>query len=180
MWRGLLASTLDEPPFEPILSATVEGASDSPSTDMLAGWLAMRLKCPVTRRKTKAGAGMQAVTLIRRSGAIKLSRDHDSTATLSTPDQPDRQLALPRRGLRDCLAEELRRLDADEVYHEVLVKGIPLVLENDRGATKRTARKADGSPALPAPLETDGADPESTSKPKRSRARKSGTTAAAS
>jgi glucose-6-phosphate dehydrogenase assembly protein OpcA len=172
LWRGLLASTLDQPPFETITAAVVEGASDSPSTDLLAGWLAMRLKCPVTRRKTKAGAGMQSVTLTRKSGDIRLSRDQASTATLSTPDQPDRQLSLPRRGLRDCIAEELRRLDADEVYHEVLVKGLPLVSDTDRGAGRRTPRKGDGSPALPAPLDTDGADPESTSKPKRPRAPK--------
>jgi len=56
LWRGLLAAALDQPPYEPVVTATVTGASDSPSADLLAGWLAMRLKCPVTRRKTKAGA----------------------------------------------------------------------------------------------------------------------------
>lgn len=157
LWRGLLASTLDQPPFETITAAIVEGASDSPSTDLLAGWLAMRLKCPVTRRKTKAGAGMQSVTLTRKSGVISLSRDQDSTATLSTPDQPDRQLSLPRRGLRDCIAEELRRLDADEVYFEVLNKGIPLVLDADRADAARRARSnkkavSKAAPTQPAEL----------------------------
>ncbi len=139
LWRGLLASTLDQPPFETITSAVWPAPADSPSTDLLAGWLAMRLKCPVTRRRSKAGAGMQSVTLTRKSGDITLSRDADSTATLSTPDQPDRQLSLPRRGLRDCIAEELRRLDADEVYYEVLAKGIPLVLDGRPGAPAGTA-----------------------------------------
>lgn len=166
LWRGLLASTLDQPPFETITSATVAGAADSPSTDLLAGWLAMRLKCPVSRRKTKAGAGMHSVTLMRKSGPITLSRDEDSTATLSTPDQPDRQLSLPRRGLRDCIAEELRRLDADDIYYEVLHKGIPLVLEADKAA-KRTAAK---KPA--AIIDSQGADPETQSKPVRRRSTK--------
>jgi glucose-6-phosphate dehydrogenase assembly protein OpcA len=131
-WRGLLASMLDQPPYEPILSAVVAGADDSPSTDMLAGWLAMSLKCPVTRRKTKAGEGMHSVTLERKSGALALSRDEGITATLSAPGQPDRQVALPRRSLRDCLAEELRRLDSDDVYYDVLRKGLPLVHASDR------------------------------------------------
>lgn len=155
LWRGLLASTLDQPPFETITAAVVEGASDSPSTDLLAGWLAMRLKCPVTRRKTKAGAGMQSVSLTRKSGVIKLSRDADSTATLATPDQPDRQLSLPRRGLRDCLAEELRRLDADEVYYEVLSKGIPLVNAADRAS--KGANATTGAPKSPAKRTTKAA-----------------------
>ena len=55
LWRGLLASALDQPPHETITSVMVAGASDSPSTDLLAGWLAMRLRCPVTRRKTRGG-----------------------------------------------------------------------------------------------------------------------------
>ena len=55
-------------------------------------------------------------------------------------DQPDRQVALPRRGLRDCLAEELRRLDADDVYAEVLSKGLGLV-----GKQASAAAKAAGS-----------------------------------
>ncbi len=131
LWRGLLASTLDQPPFESITSVLVEGSSDSPSTDLLAAWLAMSLDCPVRRRYTPGGAGIQCVTLMRESGPIRMTRDEDSTATLSAPDQPDRQLSLPRRVLRDCIAEELRRLDADEVYYEVLHRGLPLIREAD-------------------------------------------------
>ncbi len=36
-------------------------------------------------------------------------------------------IALPRRNLRDCLAEELRRLDPDDLYGEVIRKGGPRV-----------------------------------------------------
>ena len=31
---------------------------------------------------------------------------------------------MPMRELRECLSEELRRLDPDEVYGETLVKGL--------------------------------------------------------
>jgi glucose-6-phosphate dehydrogenase assembly protein OpcA len=40
--------------------------------------------------------------------------------TLRQPGQPDRLVALARREVRDCLAEELRRLDADEIYGAAL------------------------------------------------------------
>ena len=50
LWRGLLAAALDQPPYEPVTSATVVAATDSPSGDLLAGWLAVRLRCPVIDR----------------------------------------------------------------------------------------------------------------------------------
>ena len=53
-----------------------------------------------------------------------LDRPDGKTAALHQPDQPDHRIALPIRQLRECLAEELRRLDADDVYGEVLQKGL--------------------------------------------------------
>ncbi len=128
-WRGLLASTLDQPPHDKVLSATVAGSADSPSADLLAGWLAVALKCPVRRVKSpsKAGAGVHSVVLSRRAGDISLVRPESVTAELTVANQPERHVALPRRGLRDCLAEELRRLDADEVYADVLSRGLGLI-----------------------------------------------------
>ena len=38
-------------------------------------------------------------------------------------------LALPRRSLRDCLAEELRRLDPDDLYGEVISRGVDMLTE---------------------------------------------------
>lgn len=137
-WRGLLAAALDQPPSETITSATVAGAPDSASTDLLAGWLALRLRCPVTRRKAgRAGTGMHSVALDRPSGPVILSRPQTSTATLRAPGQPERRVALPRRPLRDCIAEELRRLDADEVYAEVLATGLAAVTRP--GTTRKGA-----------------------------------------
>ena len=126
-WRTLLAAALDQPPFEAVTSATVTGASDSPSTDLLAAWLGLRLKCPVTRARAKAGTGMRSVVLERPGGAVKLLRTDATVAVLSQPGQPDRRIALPRRAVPECLAEELRRLDPDEVFSEVLGKGLPLL-----------------------------------------------------
>ena len=120
LWRGLLAAALDEPPYEPVTTATVTGGSDSPSTDLMAAWLRLALDCPVKRVRTAAGTGMIAVTLDRASGPVDLRRPDGSVATLTQPGQPDRRIALAPRADRDCLAEEMRRLDPDEVYAEVL------------------------------------------------------------
>ena len=141
-WRGLLAAALDQPPHEKIIEATVSGASDSASADLLAGWLALQLGCPVKRLKVdRAGSGLRAVSLVRRSGEITLVRPEGNTATLSVTSQPPRQMTLPRRILRDCIAEELRRLDADDVYSEVLTTGLALV-EKFAAAEATTAKKA--------------------------------------
>src|SRR6478609_5677654 len=128
-WRGLLASTLDQPPHDKVIAASVAGAADSPSADLLAAWLALALKCPVKRIKspTKSGPGLHSVVLNRRAGDISLVRPQSITAELKVANQPERHVALPRRGLRECLSEELRRLDADDVYAEVLSKGMALV-----------------------------------------------------
>lgn len=123
-WRGLLSAALDQPPFEPVTEAAVAGASDSPSTELLAGWLALTLRCPVTRARTRGGAGMSSVRLQRRSGPIELVRPSGAVATLSQPGQPDRRISLARRAVNECLAEELRHLDPDEVYGEALTRGL--------------------------------------------------------
>ncbi|WP_432524764.1 glucose-6-phosphate dehydrogenase assembly protein OpcA [Kineococcus sp. SYSU DK006] len=126
-WRALLAAALDQPPYEPVTSITVAGAPDSPSTELLAAWLGAKLKAPVTRARTKKGTGVQSVRLERKSGAVELIRPDQNVATLTQPGQPDRRLSLARRPVKDCLTEELRRLDPDEVYGEALRDGLPLV-----------------------------------------------------
>jgi glucose-6-phosphate dehydrogenase assembly protein OpcA len=141
LWRGLLAAALDQPPYEPVVSATVTGGGDSPSTDLLAAWLAQTLKCPVTRARTRAGTGMVSVRLERRGGDIDLVRPDGVVATLVQPGQPVRRITLSRRQLAECLADELRRLDPDEIYAETLTKGLVKV---GRGAVTATEAIAEG------------------------------------
>ena len=123
-WRGLLAAALDQPPYEPVTEAVVSGAPESPSSDLLAGWLSRRLSVPVRRVSTPRGSGIASVRLMRASGPIDLVRPGDVVATLSQPGQPDRRINLPRRELPECLADELRRLDPDEAYAESLCRGL--------------------------------------------------------
>jgi glucose-6-phosphate dehydrogenase assembly protein OpcA len=115
-WRALLTSTLDQGPFEPITSVVVSGLKDEPALDILAGWLASRIDCPVTR-----AVGELKVDLIRANETITLSRPQDGvTASLTRTGTPDALVPLARRETRDCLAEEMRRLDADEIYYAAL------------------------------------------------------------
>jgi glucose-6-phosphate dehydrogenase assembly protein OpcA len=119
-WRALLATALDAPPFDRVTGAVVAGESVSPSTDLLAGWLAARLGVRVKRSPAASGHGLVSVRLDRASGPVQLVRPDGRTGLLRQPGQPDRLVALARREVRDCLAEELRRLDPDEIYAAAL------------------------------------------------------------
>lgn len=119
-WRAQLVSALDLPPYEDVTSASVTGEADSPSTELLAGWLAEYLGVPVQRVKTSEAQGIVSVSMQRHSGAVKLHRPDGKTGTLTQPEQPTRRVVLRRRDTRDCLAEELRRLDPDEIYQAAL------------------------------------------------------------
>ena len=145
-WRGLLAAVLDQPPYLPVEQVTVTGASDSPSTDLLAAWLGEMLKAPVIRARTTAGTGTTSVRLQRRNGPTDLIRVDGSIATLVQPDQPDRRISLPRRTTAECLAEELRRLDPDDIYELTLSRGLAR-LDAARLVTATQAADAGQSPS---------------------------------
>jgi glucose-6-phosphate dehydrogenase assembly protein OpcA len=119
-WRALLAAALDLPPYEDVEAATVTGAANNPSTDLLAGWLRSRLPVPVRRRASPPGGGISSAVLERRSGPVELIRPDGKVGTLRQPGQPDRRVPLRRPPVRVCLAEELRRLDPDEIYQAAL------------------------------------------------------------
>jgi glucose-6-phosphate dehydrogenase assembly protein OpcA len=76
---------------------------------------------PVAIVATQAGTGLAGVHLSTSSGAISLTRVGGSIAELSQPGQPAQRITLPRRSLKDCLAEELRRLDPDEVFGDAVL-----------------------------------------------------------
>ncbi|MBN9793254.1 MULTISPECIES: glucose-6-phosphate dehydrogenase assembly protein OpcA [unclassified Pseudonocardia] len=119
-WRAQLAAALDVPPYEDISSAVVAGEAVSPSTELIAGWLAASLGVKVKRSPSEKDNGLSLVRLTRPSGDVELARPDGKTARLTQPGQPERLIALARRHVSDCLAEELRRLDPDEVYAEAL------------------------------------------------------------
>ncbi|MEP6815300.1 MAG: glucose-6-phosphate dehydrogenase assembly protein OpcA, partial [Marmoricola sp.] len=113
-WRALLAAALDQQPLK-VRRAAVTAERISPSADLLATWLGDRLKVKVDRA-TSAGPGITDVVLDTAEGPIQISRKDGKLATFRSPSRPDRPVALKRREVPDLLAEELRRLDEDDVY----------------------------------------------------------------
>ena len=113
-WRALLAAALDQQPLK-VRSATVTAERISPSADLLSAWLGDRLKCDVTRENSQ-GPGITKVVLRSKLGDITVTRSDGRLATLSSPNAPDRPVALKRRDMDELLSEELRRLDPDDVY----------------------------------------------------------------
>jgi glucose-6-phosphate dehydrogenase assembly protein OpcA len=113
-WRALLAAALDQHPLK-VSGASVAADRGNPSADLLAAWLGQRLRVDV-RRMTSDGPGLTEVTLETRQGPIRISRPDGRLATFTSPGNPDRPVALRRREVPELLAEELRRLDEDDVY----------------------------------------------------------------
>ncbi|MER6122466.1 glucose-6-phosphate dehydrogenase assembly protein OpcA [Streptomyces sp. NPDC001795] len=113
-WRSLLAAALDQARMK-VTSAAVEAEAENPAAELLARWLGARLQVPVERVVT-AGPVVTAVRLGTEKGEIVIDRPEGPLATLTLPGQPSRTMALKVRPTSELIAEELRRLDADEMY----------------------------------------------------------------
>ncbi|NYD41724.1 glucose-6-phosphate dehydrogenase assembly protein OpcA [Nocardioides panaciterrulae] len=113
-WRALLAAALDQHPLK-VSGASISAERISPSADLLEAWLRDRLRVEVTRVVTD-GPGLTEVVLETKEGPIRIARPDGRLATFTSPGRPDRPIALKRRELPELLAEELRRLDEDDVY----------------------------------------------------------------
>jgi glucose-6-phosphate dehydrogenase assembly protein OpcA len=129
-WRTQLAAVLDQPPHDPITGISVSMSSNSPSGQLLAAWLSLRLGIAVSFELTHPvpdDGSIHRVVLTRAVGDIILTQRNDKVARLEQPGQPTHDVSLSRPTLRDCLAEELRRLDPDLVYGDVVSQGLTLV-----------------------------------------------------
>jgi glucose-6-phosphate dehydrogenase assembly protein OpcA len=141
-WRIQLAAALDDVEPGAVLAADVQGAADSPSPLLMAAWLGAALDVPVSTLPAPAGTGLRCVRLLLQRGEVRLLRPGQAVAELRLPGQPVQRISLPRPGLRDCLAEELRRLDPDHVFGEVLA-----AVGRTRGAAAGVSH-AGGRPAV--------------------------------
>ena len=117
-WRSLLAATLDQP-YPELLRGEVLAEPGNPSADLIAAWLGLRLGIEVQRGES-GGPGITEVNFETADGKVALSRPDGRNATLSWPGRPERRVALHRRETAELVAEELRRLEPDEVYAETL------------------------------------------------------------
>jgi glucose-6-phosphate dehydrogenase assembly protein OpcA len=117
-WRSLLAATLDQP-HPPVTSGEIAAEPGNPTADLIAAWLSLRLSVPVSRT-VSGGPGITQAAFTTPDGDITITRFDGRTATLAWPGQIARTVALHRRDTAELLAEELRRLDPDDVYGETL------------------------------------------------------------
>ncbi|MFJ9609257.1 glucose-6-phosphate dehydrogenase assembly protein OpcA [Kitasatospora sp. NPDC101176] len=139
-WRSMLAAALDQRPSQ-LTSAVVEGESYNPSVELLGLWLHNRLHVPVERVVT-GGPGITAVHLRTKDGDITLDRPDGLMGTLSMPGSPDRQVALKRRETAELIAEELRRLDPDDIYATAVRTPVDRLREPDGAETAAAERAA--------------------------------------
>jgi glucose-6-phosphate dehydrogenase assembly protein OpcA len=123
-WRALLASAFDTVRAT-ATRAVVHGRSDNPAALLFAGWLSARLGLQVPVEPpmgSRDGAGgTSGITVdFDDGGSLSAVRGDGHHVRLHREGQGDSVIAVPERPLGDLLAEELRRLDADQPYADAL------------------------------------------------------------
>jgi glucose-6-phosphate dehydrogenase assembly protein OpcA len=117
-WRALLAAALDQ--FtDRVTGGSVEVGPGNPVASLLVAWLESRLKVPITMRKGTT-AQIAKVVLTTEAGDVVIERISDTACHFSVPGSAPREVPLGRRTLAELLAEDLRRLDSDEVYAKTM------------------------------------------------------------
>ncbi|HZC26625.1 MAG TPA: glucose-6-phosphate dehydrogenase assembly protein OpcA [Actinopolymorphaceae bacterium] len=137
-WRALLAAALDQPHAK-IAGATIEAEPSNASADLLASWLSRQLRVP-TSVESSEGPGITAALLHTDDGDLAITRADGRLARYSIPGQPERHVALKRRETSELLAEELRRLDPDDVYALTVEELLRLTAEKGEKAKKKTQK----------------------------------------
>jgi glucose-6-phosphate dehydrogenase assembly protein OpcA len=145
-WRALLAAALDQYPAK-VQSGVVAAERGNPSADLLVAWLTARLGVEI-RRSISKGPGITDVSLMTGGGGIEIARPDGRLAQFTIPNSPQRPVALNRRDLAELLAEELRRLDPDDVYEDTvktltrLSNQVPALTDRKLARTQRAADEA--------------------------------------
>ena len=126
-WRAALASAFDGARHKPE-SAVVHGGANEPSARLLAGWLRARLDIEVGIDGTD-DEPVSGVEIGFANGKTTRAALEGTSLVLRREGQQDSYQPFGERPLGELLAEELRRLDHDQVYAEALsnvtgVKGL--------------------------------------------------------
>lgn len=130
--RGILASALESPAGAAARSVTISGAPEDPCVVLLGAWLVLALDVPVDVQEPEDAqqdgidARLRGVRIERDGDSLELKHISDEDIELTHGgDQEPQRVSMPRRTLYELLAEELRRLDPDEVYGDVLAHAFP-------------------------------------------------------
>ncbi|HVQ91949.1 MAG TPA: glucose-6-phosphate dehydrogenase assembly protein OpcA [Mycobacteriales bacterium] len=139
-WRAYVASAFETVRATPT-AAVVWGREADPQAQLFAGWLSDRLHLhvPVQPAAGQRGGGISGLAVDLNDGGRLEARRAETgrDVLLRRTGQPDSTVTLPDRDLGDLLAEELRRLDADETYADALSAATGVAGLVDRPA-KRT------------------------------------------
>jgi glucose-6-phosphate dehydrogenase assembly protein OpcA len=117
-WRAALASAFDTVHSAPN-SVVVRGNPKDPSAQLLAGWLHSRLGIEVPVEEAE-GKYIGSVALGFADDVEITMRNDNYKLVMSRTGQRDTIAPFPNRSTGDVLAEELRRLDYDEIYAQAL------------------------------------------------------------
>lgn len=118
-WRALLAAALDQSTGT-VTAGTVVAGTGNPAATLLIAWLESRLRVAITSHRSET-AQIASVVLHTTDGDITIERISDSSCHFSVPGSSPREVPLGARTLAELLAEDLRRLDADDVYAETIL-----------------------------------------------------------
>lgn len=116
--RALLAAALDQTNAKVTGGHLVSGAGN-PAAELLISWLESRLRIKMTTQRGDADH-ISSVTLNTAIGDVTIERINDSTCKFSVPGAADHHVPLWARTHAELLAEDLRRLDNDEIYEETI------------------------------------------------------------
>jgi glucose-6-phosphate dehydrogenase assembly protein OpcA len=117
-WRIALASAFDGR-RHPAASAVVHGGCNEPSARLLVGWLTARLHIDVTVDGTD-DEPISGVEITFDNDKTTRATLEGSSLVLRRAGQQDSYMPFGERPLGELLAEELRRLDHDQIYAEAL------------------------------------------------------------
>lgn len=117
-WRALLAAALDQSTGK-VTGGQVTAGTGNPAAALLVAWLESRLKVPIKTRKSP-GEQIASVVLHTADGDVLIERIDEKSCHFSVPGSSPREVPLGARTLAELLAEDLRRLDADEVYQATI------------------------------------------------------------
>jgi glucose-6-phosphate dehydrogenase assembly protein OpcA len=117
-WRGLLAAALDQS-MGKVTGGEVEFKPGNPAATLLVAWLESRLRVSITDRRGTSEQ-ITKVVLHTAQGDVAITRIDPTACQFSIPGSAPREVPLGARTLAELLAEDLRRLDADEIYHATI------------------------------------------------------------
>lgn len=126
LWRSQLAALFEQHKHRTVTGIEVLGSINSPSAELLAKWLQLRLGAKATTTSEFEGVQLEGIFGVRiffEDGELEIIRTGE-VAKISQTGFPDSSVLLPKRTDQDCLIEDMRFLGEDEIYGEVLEGGL--------------------------------------------------------